>query len=69
MFEPFFTTKGHDKGTGQGLLYVRTVVVEKHHGKLTWDTRIGRGTTFTIHIPIEQKARKSDESGKTNPVC
>ncbi len=69
MFEPFFTTKGHDKGTGQGLLYVRTVVVEKHHGTLTWDTRIGRGTTFTVRIPIEQKARKSNESGKTNPVC
>lgn len=69
MFEPFFTTKGHDKGTGQGLLYVKTIVVDKHHGSLTWDTKPGGGTTFTVRIPIEQKPRKSNEPVQTNPVC
>jgi two-component system, NtrC family, sensor kinase len=69
MFEPFFTTKGHDKGTGQGLLYVKTIVVDKHHGTLTWDSKPGRGTTFTVRIPIEQKPRKTDEPVQTNPVC
>ncbi len=69
MFEPFFTTKGHDKGTGQGLLYVKTIVVDKHHGTLTWDTQPGQGTTFTVRIPIEQKPRKTDEPVQKNPVC
>jgi two-component system, NtrC family, sensor kinase len=69
MFEPFFTTKGHDKGTGQGLLYVKTIVVDKHHGTLTWDTKPGLGTTFTVRIPIEHKPRKTDEPIQTNPVC
>lgn len=69
MFEPFFTTKGHDKGTGQGLLYVKTIVVDKHHGILTWDSKSGQGTTFTVRIPIEQKSRKTDEPVQTNPVC
>jgi len=54
MFEPFFTTKGHDKGTGQGLLFVKTVVCNKHKGTLDCTTETGKGTTFTITIPIEQ---------------
>ncbi len=69
MFEPFFTTKGHDKGTGQGLLYVKTIVGDKHHGTLSWDSKPGRGTTFCVRIPIEQKPRKTDEPVQTNPVC
>jgi two-component system, NtrC family, sensor kinase len=69
MFEPFFTTKGHDKGTGQGLLYVKTIVVDKHHGTLTWDSKPGQGTTFSVRIPVEQKPRKTDEPVQTNPVC
>jgi two-component system, NtrC family, sensor kinase len=69
MFEPFFTTKGHDKGTGQGLLYVKTIVMDKHHGTLTWDSKSGRGTTFSVRIPVEQKTRKTDEPVQTNPVC
>ncbi|MBN1125832.1 MAG: PAS domain-containing protein [Sedimentisphaerales bacterium] len=55
MYEPFFTTKGGDKGTGQGLLFVRTIICDKHKGKLDCDTEVGRGTTFTITIPIEGK--------------
>ena len=54
MYEPFFTTKGGDKGTGQGLLFVRTIICDKHKGQLDCDTEVGEGTTFTITIPIEQ---------------
>ena len=52
VFEPFFTTKDIGKGTGQGLSHARTVVVDKHHGSLTFDTELGVGTTFYVRIPI-----------------
>jgi signal transduction histidine kinase len=53
IFEPFFTTKGVDRGTGQGLAIARTVVAEKHGGSLTFTTEVGKGTTFTIRLPIQ----------------
>ena len=52
MFEPFFTTKPVGKGTGQGLYISRSLVVERHGGKLTFDSSVGEGTTFTIRLPI-----------------
>ena len=52
IFEPFFTTKPVGKGTGQGLSHARTVIVDKHHGSLTFDTAVGSGTTFYVRIPI-----------------
>jgi signal transduction histidine kinase len=52
VFDPFFTTKAVGRGTGQGLAIARSVIVDKHHGKLTFETETGRGTTFTIRIPI-----------------
>jgi PAS domain S-box-containing protein len=54
IFDPFFTTKGVGKGTGQGLAIARTIVVDKHHGTITFDTELGKGTTFTIRLPVEQ---------------
>lgn len=51
IFEPFFTTKPVGKGTGQGLAIAYAVVVEKHHGSLTLESEVGRGTTFIIRIP------------------
>jgi signal transduction histidine kinase len=53
IFDPFFTTKEVGRGTGQGLAIARSVVVEKHGGKLTVDTAVGRGTTFTIWLPMD----------------
>ena len=52
IFDPFFTTKEVGKGTGQGLAIARTVVVEKHGGSLTFDTELGKGTTFYIRLPV-----------------
>ena len=57
IFDPFFTTKEVGKGTGQGLAIARTVVVDKHGGTLTFDSAVGRGTTFHIRIPIGSTAR------------
>jgi PAS domain S-box-containing protein len=53
IFDPFFTTKEVGKGTGQGLAIARATVVAKHGGSLTFETEVGKGTTFTIRLPIE----------------
>ena len=53
VFDPFFTTKEVGKGTGQGLAIARSVVVTKHGGTLTFDSEVGKGTTFTIRLPID----------------
>lgn len=51
IFDPFFTTKEVGRGTGQGLAIARSVVVEKHGGQLSFETEMGRGTTFLIRLP------------------
>jgi PAS domain S-box-containing protein len=60
IFEPFFTTKEVGTGTGQGLALAHTVVVKKHQGKIWFDTELGCGSTFFIHLPLhaasEEKA-------------
>lgn len=49
-FQPYFSTK--KQGTGLGLPTARRVV-EQHGGRLVLDSEPGRGTQFTIHLPIE----------------
>lgn len=56
IFEPFFTTKEQGKGTGQGLAIARQVIEEKHGGQLTFVTEVGKGTTFSVKLPIHQPA-------------
>jgi signal transduction histidine kinase len=53
IFDPFFTTKEVGKGTGQGLAIARSIIVTKHHGSLTFESAVGKGTTFTIRLPID----------------
>jgi signal transduction histidine kinase len=61
IFDPFFTTKGVGKGTGQGLSIARSVIIDRHHGEITFQSTPGVGTTFNIRIPIDpvQPARKA----------
>ncbi len=52
IFDPFFTTKEVGKGTGQGLSLVYSVIVELHKGEIITDTVLGKGTKFTLKLPI-----------------
>ena len=52
VFDPFFTTKTVGKGTGQGLSMAYQLIVEKHQGRLWFDSEVGKGTTFYIALPM-----------------
>jgi PAS domain S-box-containing protein len=52
VFDPFFTTKPVGKGTGQGLAISRSIVVDKHHGTIDFQSEPGVGTTFVIRLPV-----------------
>jgi signal transduction histidine kinase len=50
IFEPFFTTKR--RGTGLGLAISRRIV-ERHGGKLTAESEVGKGTRFKVELPLQ----------------
>ncbi|WP_435016474.1 ATP-binding protein [Tundrisphaera sp. TA3] len=51
IFDPFFTTKPIGKGTGLGLS-ISYGIIQEHGGTIEVATAPGRGTTFTIHLPL-----------------
>jgi len=61
IFEPFYSTK--ERGTGLGLAFAQQVVRE-HGGTIRCESEVGRGTTFTIRLPVEaeEPARAGAES-------
>ncbi|MDI6746454.1 MAG: HAMP domain-containing sensor histidine kinase [Rhodocyclaceae bacterium] len=53
IFDPFFTTKEVGKGMGLGLFIVFEII-EEHGGCIAVESKDGRGTTFTIRLPLEK---------------
>ena len=56
LFENFFTTKPIGQGTGLGMNITRDIIENKHHGKITFTSTLGEGTTFTFTIPVRPSA-------------
>jgi PAS domain S-box-containing protein len=54
LFEPYFTTRGRE-GSGLGLSAVKSIVTS-HGGSVRVESEVGKGTTFTISLPVTKKA-------------
>jgi len=55
IFEPFYTTKAGQKGTGLGLALSYSIM-QRHGGTIKVESQLGKGSTFTVSIPIRSPA-------------
>lgn len=55
IFDPFFTTKAAGSGTGLGLTICREII-NKFGGDITVESTVGKGTTFSVFLPLQLKA-------------
>jgi signal transduction histidine kinase len=62
IFEDGFTTKPRGEGTGLGLAICHRII-EEHRGKIEVESEVGRGTTFTITLPIERPKTVTEKQG------
>lgn len=56
VYDAFFTTRETGDGSGQGLTISRQAIVDKHDGRIEFDSRVGIGTIFTVRLPIARAA-------------
>ena len=66
VFDPFFTTKPAGKGTGLGLSVSYDIIVHKHNGEIFADSTLGKGSKFTIKLPIKWKNQNGKKELETN---
>lgn len=60
IFDPFFTTKPTGKGTGLGLSISYTIL-ERHRGTISLSSEVGKGTTFTLRLPVQAQVASQTE--------
>lgn len=53
IFNPFFTTKEVGRGTGQGLTISHDIIVNKHNGKIWFESTENKGTSFFVYLPLK----------------
>jgi two-component system NtrC family sensor kinase len=62
IFRPGFTTKSVGVGSGLGLSICRQIVVDRHGGRIEFESEPGVGTTFHVWLPVRQAGKSGGET-------
>lgn len=68
IFDPYFTTKKPGEGTGMGLAMVHGIVA-KCMGEITVESTVGKGTVFTIYLPLTNRVSNADTYKEETPLA
>jgi signal transduction histidine kinase len=68
LFTPFFSTKKEVKGVGLGLA-VSYGIIQRHRGKIEVQSEEGKGTTFTVYLPVHQEEGGSNDGKETEGLA